>query len=158
MNYYEQVIRATQWAVDYLFHSARAVPADKLEWKPLDAGRSVLNLAQECAQSPKWFAALLLQRSFTGVTPELLKAMEAERSAWKTLDECERVCRENSEIFYSVIRSIPETDLEIRVPLPFAGGMEPTLAEIMMFHYWHCTYHLGQVNYIQTLYGDLENH
>ncbi len=158
MSYHEQAIRATQWAVDNLFRSARVVPAERLEWKPLENGRSVLNVLQECAQSPQWFSALLLQRSFSGISPEILKAMEIERCAWKTLDECERVCRENSEVLYSVIRAIPEADMQKKVPLPFGGGMEPTLAEIMLFHYWHCTYHLGQVNYIQTLYGDYENH
>jgi len=89
---------------------------------------------------------------------EVFEKIAEERRQWKTIDDCERVCKENSEKLYEVIRSVSEADFEISVHLPFGGGMDRSLADVMMFHYWNIVYHVGQINFIQTLYGDKEMH
>ena len=45
--------------------------------------------------------------------------------------------------------------------LPFGpgGSMKPfTIAEMADYPRWNFTYHLGQIGYIQTLYGDNAMH
>ena len=32
------------------------------------------------------------------------------------------------------------------------------MADILMLHYHNMTYHLGQINFIQLMYGDKEMH
>jgi hypothetical protein len=36
--------------------------------------------------------------------------------------------------------------------------MTVSLADVCFLHYWNTVYHLGQVNYLQTLLGDREMH
>ena len=46
MKYQDYIVPSIQHAFDEAFRYAKAVPADKLEWKPLDTGRSVSTSAK----------------------------------------------------------------------------------------------------------------
>ncbi|OGF54729.1 MAG: hypothetical protein A2Z21_00970 [Candidatus Fraserbacteria bacterium RBG_16_55_9] len=158
MNFQERVIQMTSRNMEDLFRSARAVPKDKLEWKPVNNGRSALDQLQECAQAPTWFLSMLETRKPPQFDKDLMEKARAERATWKTIDECENVCRKNSERLFEVIKKFPDKDLDVKIALPFGKGMVMSMADIAMAHYWNTTYHLGQINFIQTLYGDLEMH
>ena len=158
MTYQERVIALTRSAIDTLFRTARAVPADKLDWRPLDEGRSVLDQLQECAQIPLWHARFLQTRVVYPVDEESFRQELEKRRQWSTLDECERACRDNGERLFAAIRAIPDDELDHMIELPFNGGMSLSLADILMLHHNNTIYHLGQINYIQTLYGDKDMH
>lgn len=158
MRYQDVVIRITESALSDFFRTARAVPEDKLEWSPLDQGRSVLDQVQEVAQAPAFFKMLLEKKAFPELKPEQMEKAMEQRKSWKTIDECEEACRKYSDSFYNLIRDYPDEDLEIMINLPWGGGMVKSIADVMLFHYWNILYHTGQVNYIQTLYGDKEMH
>ena len=158
MRYQDQVIRATSKSVEDLFRNARAMPEDKIEWKPLDKGRSVLDQLQECAQAPIWYVSMLESRKAPEFDEDTRKKAGEERQQWKTIDECEKVCGENSERLAELIDTFPDEDLEIMITLPFGDGMVVSMADVMMFQYWNNVYHIGQLSYIQTLYGDMEMH
>lgn len=158
MKYQDQAIHLTKQAIEGLFRTARSVPQDKVEWQPLDNGRTVLDQLQECAQVPKFYQAILEQRKFPDVDESFFEESKALRQQWKTIDECEKHCQENSEQLFAAIRNFPDDELNTKVMLPFGGGMERALADIIMAHCSNLQYHIGQINYIQTLYGDLETH
>lgn len=158
MRFQDQIVTATERAVDDLFRSARSMPEDKLHWTPHESKRSAMEILQECAQAPGWFSGMLIARSMPDLSDDAFEKARAERSQWKTLDECERVCRENTAKLCEIIRSYPDEDLGIMIHIPFGGGMDRSLADVAMFHLWNLNYHLGQINYIQTLYGDYEMH
>lgn len=146
----------TMRVMEALFRSARSMPEDKLTWQPGDLGRTALDQLQECAMVPSWAASLLTTRKFD-FTPEMMKAAAEERSKW-TLDDCERECRERTEKLFEVMDAFPDEDLEKTMFLPFGGGKDRPFAEIMGLHLWNLTYHLGQIGYIQLMYGDKEMH
>ncbi len=158
MRYQDQVIQMTKKAVEDLFRFAKGTTKDKITWKPLDKGRSVLEQLQECSQAPAWFMGLLVQKQVPDFKPEMMEMIRKERAQWKTIEECEKVCLANSEKLYGAIKNFPDKDMGISLHLPFGKGFDATLGEIMMFHYWNVVYHQGQVNYVQALYGDMEMH
>lgn len=125
-------------------------------WKPLDNGRSALDQLQECAQSPDWYRSILEARNSPKFDPAEMQKMMAERAQWPTIDACEKVCHERAQRLLGVIRTFPNQDLEKTISLPFAENQVFSMADVMLFLYWNLTYHLGQINYIQTLYGDFE--
>ena len=59
---------------------------------------------------------------------------------------------------HSPARLTPNAAHAKQVTLPFGAGGDWTLAEIIQANYWNTSYHHGQVNYIQTLYGDTASH
>src|SRR5712692_8093209 len=91
MTYQDRVIHLTKQAIEDLFRTSRAVPADKLEWSVLDQGRSVLDQLQECAQAAGWFTGILVNKEFQMPPPEQRQAffekIAEERRQWKTIDD-----------------------------------------------------------------------
>ncbi len=112
---------------------------------------------QEVAQSPLWAVGLLKTMKFE-LDPERMEKMRAEREAWTTVDQCEKAARENAELLFDSIRSFPSEDMGKTIHLPFRGGMDMTVLQIMSLMVWNCNYHEGQICYIQTLYGDKDMH
>ncbi|HEY3411479.1 MAG TPA: hypothetical protein VGM51_00330 [Armatimonadota bacterium] len=158
MSYQDNIIGATEKAMGDLFRSARATTADKLEWSPLGEGRTTLGILQECAQAPSWLTPLVADRKFPDITPGDMEKGREARQQWKTIDECEKVCQAGTAKLFAALRAVPESEFMTMVHLPFGGGFDMPLAAVMSMHFWNLTYHLGQVNYIQTLYGDKEMH
>jgi hypothetical protein len=158
MTYQDYIIASMEKVTGDIFRAARAVPADKVEWRPLGEGRSVLDILQECAQSPQWITGLVLNKKFPDVSPEEMAKGREARKQWKTIDDCENASRENCSALYAAIREVPESEFGLIVHLPFGGGIDLPLMAVMGLHYWNTVYHSGQVNYIQTLYGDKDMH
>lgn len=144
-------------SVEDLFRSARAMPDDKLDWKPSDTARSALDMLQECAQSLKW-PQTILESDGTAFDQEAFEKARQERAQWTTVALCEEAARRNLTETIEYVKSYPDDDLNRVVPLPFAPELKPTVAEILASPYWNLTYHLGQINYLQTMYGDKEMH
>jgi hypothetical protein len=158
LRYQDFIIETTRKACEGLIRCARALPADKLDWKPGPDARSALDQLQECAQSPTWYTAILEARSCPPFDAETLGQYRAARVTWDTIEKCEEIMNANNEALFDVIRDFPDEELETRIMLPFGGGMEVSMADMTLTQYWNATYHLGQISYIQTLLGDRQMH
>lgn len=160
MKLQDYTIDATREAQEEVFRYAKAVPEDKLDWKPLDAGRSALDLAREMAQCPDWTVDLLTTGKMNW-SEESQAASAKESAGWTTAEACETACKEKLDRLYDVIRAYPDEKLAETVVLPFGpGGSDRTftMAEVADYPRWNFTYHLGQIGYIQTLFGDTDMH
>lgn len=73
-----------------------------------------------------------------------------------TLDACEQACRTGTEELFKAVWQIPPAALEQTIMTPW--GEPFSLFEIAYHHYWNLSYHLGQIAYIQLLYGKMEYH
>lgn len=154
MSYRPVIIELTKQAHLSVINSARAVPQDKMLWKVDGVGRTVLDMVQEIAKVPDIAREILIERRPPPFSEERIRAVLEERGRWKTLDECEQAMSTRLDLFYSTIESFPEEDLELKIVLPFDPSKPYSMANIMAYPYWNATYHLGQIGFIQTLYGD----
>ncbi|MEJ5170358.1 MAG: DinB family protein [Fimbriimonadales bacterium] len=152
----QYLIQLTREQLDAVFRNARAVPADKLEWRPLDQGRSVLDQVRECAGIPRLLTRVLKERSFQ-IQPEEMDALRSEWSTW-SLDDAEQIGRRDTDEMLAVLEAMTDDELGTSIPVPFFGGRERTLLEIASTHAWNLIYHTGQIAYIQTLLGDRQMH
>ncbi len=91
-------------------------------------------------------------------THEDQSALDAEMATWATVAQCHAEFNQKITPWQELIRSFPEERFRETQWLPFNGGREHTYLEMMEFPRWNLTYHLGQIAYIQTLYGDREMH
>lgn len=157
MRFQDFIITSTNRSVEGIFRTARAMPEDKLDWQPMDNGRSVLDQLQEVSQAATWFSAVIEKKADPQFPQEQWEEARQARKAWDTLDKCEEVCKANTEKLFEQIRNLSDEDLD--TPIKFEGSdREYTLADVVTFHQTHLNYHHGQINYMQTLYGDTENH
>lgn len=148
MNVIDFIIQDTERNLENFFYTCRKVPAEKLDWKPLDGGRSVLDQAQEVALCPLWVPGLLAARGFD---PGVFGDFEASKATLPDLDACEATAKENMKKFVDAVKAFPEADYQTEVEFPWG---KYTFLQTMTFAGWNATYHMGQVSYIQTLYGD----
>lgn len=157
MRYQNLVVDQTRAAAAEFFRYARAVPADKLEWSPLDAGRSVLDQCREVAICPTWADEIVKGVEFKFDEEESAEN-HREQSAWITIDDCEKQFETRMARYEETLMTFPDERLNETRWLPFDGGRDFTFIEMMDYPRWNCTYHLGQVGYVQTLYGDRDMH
>ena len=152
------MIEVTRHAMTEAFRYAKSVPEDKLNWKPLDLGRSVLEQAQELAKCPDWAIEVMTGQ---GMELEAGDTAAEEMASWDTVEKCEAACMEKLAHFFALVTAYPDSKLEETIDLPFGeDGADRTftMAEMMDYPRWNATYHQGQIAYIQTLYGDNDNH
>jgi hypothetical protein len=153
MTVKQLIIDLSTQATEGVFHRARQVPDDKLTWRPLDEGRSVLNIAAECALSPLW-GVEVVQNNGLQMTPEAMAEFEANVAALTTLDLAEEAARKNLAILVEFVQNLPEEKLDETIAMPIGRSKEWSVPDVLLLHYWNATYHVGQICYIQTLYGD----
>lgn len=153
MTLQEHVVQVTEEAVKEFFRYAHAVPADKLEWKPLNEGQSVLSMTQEIAKTPDWAYDVMTNAK---PTDDDRKAQFEEMKTWSTVDQCQCEFENRFSRWADLIVSFPEERFTETVWLPYNGGRDHTFLELFEYPRWNATYHLGQVAYIQTLFGDRE--
>ena len=144
-----------------LLNTFNAVPDDKLGWKPLDNGRSALDLAGDAAQVPL-LAIQLLQLAPDATVPPMREAfakMSAERVNWTKADVIEHL-EANCTALTTVIKSLSDEDLARPLSIPMGPEFTMTLplAGWAMMAYRSYISRFAQINYIQTLYGDFEGH
>jgi hypothetical protein len=76
----------------------------------------------------------------------------------ETPDKALAALEKNTAVLVSAIEALPNELLGDKLILPFGEGMEMTLAEVQFAAYWNMVYHVGQIAYVQTLYGDKQMH
>jgi hypothetical protein len=150
MTIVDYVILTTREAVEGFFEACERVPEDKRNWQPLDCGRSVISQAQEVALCPGWPKALIDKMGFD---PTEWDPSKEPVNQMTRLEEIKAVAMENLEKFEAHMRAMPESKYAETMELPW-GKKKYTVFETFSFPMWNANYHGGQVNYIQTLYGD----
>ncbi len=152
----------TSMVANSLRESAKAIvrivnstQPDKIEWSPLGEGRTVLDMVQECA-----VISLMSQETFSKCTQpefdfELFGKLKVE---YNTIEKAIEAINTNTEALAKIIEAFPDDKLSVTIHLPFGSGLTKTFAEFMMMPVNNMIYHYGQINYIQTLYGDKEMH
>lgn len=151
------ILTMVQFAREGLVNTFNAVPDERLEWKPLDIGRTALNLFSEVSQTFGMAAEVARTRGESKISMERFKQMALERAGWdkaKALAEGEA----NFAALIAAVQELTEEELAAPVTMPLRGGRTMPLAGWVMMAYRSCVSRFAQINYIQTLYGDFEMH
>ena len=136
-----------------VFARAEKVPAEKLEWSPLNEGRTVLSLVQECALCPTWTVGVLKTKKYEDDPNQSMEQYEAAAKAITDVASGEAAFAKNVAALKEAIDAFPEADMSEEITIPWGTFR---FVDLMFVPAWNCHYHVGQINYIQTLYGDKE--
>ncbi|MCC7230103.1 MAG: hypothetical protein IT203_06890, partial [Fimbriimonadaceae bacterium] len=102
------------------------------------------------------FAAMIRHRRLPVVEnlSAWLAQREAEEVAITSRDEMERIFREGTaEVLAALDTLTPE---EVEMSLDSGQGWSMPMSQLMALPGWHATLHTGQIDYIQTCWGDQE--
>ncbi len=153
----ELISMLCQQGKDSLERTFAAVPDDKISWKPAEGANSALDLFGETAQTFRMIAGLIESKGEAKPSREMFAQFRAERASWTRQDALTHMETEFSR-FKAGLESLTEDDLNIPVTLAMGGGMTAPMAMWIMMAYRSTISRFAQINYIQTLYGDLESH
>jgi len=145
MTLQESAARFTEKSgIEMLLTLART-PDDKLDWKPEPTARTVLDFLRECSVHCDEWAQLIDE----AVWPEQFKT----RVGSITTRE-EAVAEMNAAVarLAESIRAVPDDKLDMMLKAPWE---EAPIGFWLTYAGGHNQYHIGQMNYIQTLYGDV---
>lgn len=131
-----------------LAHALATTPEDRLDWHPSadpqSKTRSTLDQAAECIDVNRRMTALL-----RGETP----GPPASERPFANGQEAQEQIRESAKELADAVRGLDEEALTRIYTTPMRPMRGTLLLEIAA---GNLTYHFGQINYIQTLYGDTE--
>jgi hypothetical protein len=135
-----------------------AIPDDKLDWRPLDTGRSALDLFAETAQMADVGRRIIESRGQLRVTRDLLETLRAERASWSR-EEALAALEINHAGAIAAVEACSDDELAQPITIPMISSeMTMPLAAWALMGYRQYISRFAQINYIQTLYGDTDFH
>ncbi len=141
----ESLIKLFKGGMPMLTKAVLAVPEDKLDWKPAEGSRTIRQVFTEAVMMPAYVARALNSKS---VPPyEEMAAAYAKMSVEELVAQLDK----NAEDYFAAINKFPESEYEEEFHAPWGVW---SYFETMSYPYWNMMWHTGQINYIQTMYGD----
>lgn len=158
MRLQDLIIRQTQKAMQDILRAVEALPVDRRDWQPSETSRSALHQLQEVAMVPDFYLRLLESGEMPPMDDHARQRTAEIRAGLADYEACRQAVMASTAKLCLAIKDFPDERLDEEVSLPFGGGMMMTMAELLALHAWNTTYHLGQINYIQTMLGDRDMH
>jgi hypothetical protein len=149
----KHLISLTQRMKGLLVNDLNAIPADKQNVCPGGCARPPLSLVVECGMINEFIAKFLT----TGSTERMPREQrEAFMNSFDTSEKALDYLDNQTQTLCAAFETLDENSLGETSDVLFGRPMTRlAIAELPAFH---MMYHDGQLNYIQTLYGDTEIH
>ncbi len=129
---------------------------DKLHWSPSPTARTPLQLVVHAAYGIAGIMGMIQGKPFE--YPSIAAADAEWRRLEKlvtTREEALSLLREHADVYRAWLDTVPAEKLATIVQLPF--GAYP-MGVVMHFAAGHTMGHAAQLEYVQTIYGDLDWH
>ena len=145
-------------AKDQLSRALANTPDDKVNWAPAPTARTPVQIVAHCAMVVKNINDFLDGRplQFTDTAAADKYFREQERP-YTTRERAVSLLEKNSAEYLAWLDALTPERLNTSIQLPFGLGSAP-LAAGLAFPAAHTQGHVGQIDYIQTIYGDLDWH
>ena len=150
MNYVDVLEEQYRDGMNTFWRNAKAMPADKIEWKPSPDSRTARTLMEEIVMTTGYSAKLISTMQVPTDSPSMDPSEDK-----KSIEDMEAEHRASAEDYLKAAKEFPEDKLKDTIELPW-GKM--TFLEVINYPYWNLMYHYGQIAYIQMMYGDKEMH
>jgi uncharacterized damage-inducible protein DinB len=142
----------TQRAAHDLIAAAESTPADRLAWVPMGEARTMMDQLTECVIANIKWTTILKTHRYANVPREVWEAVVPECD---TLAKVTARLRQSAADLIQAIGSVRDEETADEIETDWGPY---SLADCCLHAYWNMVYHEGQINYIQTLYGDTEEH
>jgi len=130
------------------------VPDDKLDYRPTPTSKSPLRVAAHTALFSGRFAAMIRDRKLPApdTMDEWVAQCEAEEAAMTSRDQVVTAFRAGTaEVIAALDDLTPEA---VAIELDSGQGWTMTMGQLIRLPGWHATLHTGQIDYLQTCWGD----
>jgi hypothetical protein len=141
-----------------LMHALATTPDDRLNWSPSPTARTPIQQVAHAAIAIRNLHNTLDGRTFTADSVAAADAaFREEERAFNSREEVMNLLEETSGAYEAWLDRLTPDRLDTMVTLPFGMGQLP-MRECLDFPPMHTMVHAGQIQYIQTIYGDQDWH
>ncbi|MBI1742148.1 DinB family protein [Candidatus Acetothermia bacterium] len=152
MSELQKLISRSESATAAFMKGLQFVPKEKRDWKPAPSSRSASEIAAHTTYWTIYFTKAIKGEKLTDPAEDAWKASTKEL---KDSAQTEKLVERVHQDFITAVKGLSEKDLDRVVEFPW--GKE-NVAKALDGGIWHANYHQGQLNYIQTLLRDQEDH
>ena len=143
-------------AKDRLVKDLATTPDDKINWSPSSTCRTPLHLVAHAAMSIPGMQGMLEGKPFPFSGPEELDTFSRNKEKeFTTREQVLDLLETNSDGYLAFLDSLTPEQLASNWEMPF-GSFPMTSAITFIADHLRC--HAGQLEYVQTIYGDLDWH
>jgi hypothetical protein len=134
-----------------------ATPDDKLDWSPSSTSKSPIGIANHAAQTNFFFAKVFQGEPLPtmGSLEEADRLMQSASSGIRTREQAVQSLNDSVAAVLAGLDHLGPEDMAKDIPLPFATMPMGFLIFIPGMHMGN---HAAQIDYVQTIWGDMENH
>jgi hypothetical protein len=142
--------------MEFFLRNFSFVPDDKLTWTPTPTAKSAIRIAAHTALYAGRFARMIKDRKLPASDnlTEWLAQRNAEEAALTSRTEMESIFRKGTDEVLAALDSL--TPEAIGGALDSGLGWSMPMTRLMNLPGWHATLHTGQIDYLQTCWGDQE--
>jgi uncharacterized damage-inducible protein DinB len=140
-----------------VIHLLSFVPDDRLTWAPESTARSFLQVVAHIAATNRAISHIL-----SGTMPETMPSPEeffsslrASEESITTKESAIASLQETAAELCNAIATVTPENIDSERPNPFGPMSAKAWLDVA---YSHIERHIGQLDYLQTLWGDLDNH
>lgn len=140
--------------MEFFLRNFAHVPDDRLHWSPVPSAKSPLRVAAHTALYAGRFAAMIRERKLPSPDnlEEWLAQRDAEEIAVASREEMERRFRQGTDEVLAALDTLSADDLD--TVLESGQGFSAPMRQLIVMPGWHATLHAGQIDYLQTCWGD----
>ena len=152
-----QTKQGTERATGQMLSTLKHVPDDKLNWSPAETARTALQIATHCAHANNAFAMVIRgeELPFSGSAEEAAARIREAGRDVTSRDIAVQMLEESTQTVLKALDGVTPDQLGTSPmspfgPFPFALWMN--LSAI------HTGGHARQIDYLETIWGDVEDH
>lgn len=159
---FEQTIEATKGgflhAKGTLLRALETTADDRLNWSPAPSARTPIQIAAHAAWAVRDIKETLDGRTFSVPSPaEAEPGFREFEAQFGTREQVAALLEENGAAYLQWLDALTPERLATTVEMPFGMGAVP-MALALTFVTAHTRYHIAQIDYVQTIYGDRDWH
>lgn len=141
-----------------LFQLFETTPDDKLNWRPSPNSRSILEIGAHIGWSLGCITEQMQGTPYTVPQSALADASFREHDRqFTTRAQVTDYLTKQFQVYSDFLDSLSDSDLDRMTKMPFGLGEIP-LRHFLGAGERHTFGHIGQIEYIQTMYGDFDWH
>lgn len=153
----DQLKRATEEARAQLLKTFTFVPDDRLQWSPASTSRTALQIVSHCGAANRAFAASIRGEKLplSSDPKEAAAQIRNGGSEIQTREAAIRSVEDSTDEVVSALDTVTAERMETKLDTPFGPIPFPIWIKIPGDH---MACHAAQIDYLQTIWGDQEDH
>lgn len=152
--YAEQCIEEATEGMEYFLRNFSFVPEDHLTFRVTPTAKTPIEIAAHVAVFPARFARMIRDMELPSPDnlDEWLSQVRAEEAAIQSRDQMIEVFRQGTSTVIEALEGVSPEQTAISLDTGFGWKMPVT--RLMRLPGWHATLHAGQIDFLQTCWGD----